>query len=187
MSDVMSSPNEASALDIVIRRPTEADVPGLASHFSEMQTHYKRPVSDAAAIKAAALACKPPVNTFDPHVLIAVAGDNVVGSLVMNLPHSPAAELTLSLSDPADLDVAQAARRSGVGRLLVKKAAQRLRAAEGFSSLEWTTDSSNAAARKLYETRGARQMDRTYFNERRGDSERRGGGRLGGHDRRSRG
>jgi hypothetical protein len=39
----------------------------------------------------------------------------------------------------------------------------------------------------LYETCGARQMDRTYFNERRGDSERRGGGRLGGHDRRSRG
>jgi GNAT superfamily N-acetyltransferase len=184
MSDVMSSPNHASALDIVIRRPTEADVPGLASHFSEMQTHYKRPVSDAAAIKAAALACKPPVNTFDPHVLIAVAGDNVVGSLVMNVTF-PAAELTLSLYI-RDLYVAQAARRSGVGRLLVK-AAQRLRAAEGFSSLEWTTDSSNAAARKLYETCGARQMDRTYFNERRGDSERRGGGRLGGNDRRSRG
>jgi hypothetical protein len=34
MSDVMSSPNQASALDIVIRRPTEADVQGLASHFS---------------------------------------------------------------------------------------------------------------------------------------------------------
>lgn len=184
MSDVMSSPDQASALDIVIRRPTEADVQGLAAHFSEMQTHYKRPVSDASAIKAAALACKPPVNTFDPHVLIAVAGDSVVGSLVMNVTF-PAAELTLSLYI-RDLYVAQAARRSGVGRLLVK-AAQRLRAAEGFSSLEWTTDSSNAAARKLYETCGARQMDRTYFNERRGDSERRGGARLAGNDRRSRG
>jgi GNAT superfamily N-acetyltransferase len=184
MSDVMSCPDQLSTLDIVIRRPTKADVQGLARHFSEMQSHYKRPVSDAAAVKAAALACKPPVNTFDPHVLIAAAGDNVVGSLVMNVTF-PAAELTLSLYI-RDLYVAQAARRSGVGRMLVK-AAQRLRATEGFSALEWTTDSSNAAARKLYETCGARQMDRTYFNERRSDSERRGGSRPGGNDRRSRG
>ena len=89
-------------------------------HFSEMQSHYKRPVSDAAAIQAATLACKPPVNTFDPHVIIAVAGDNIVGSLVMNVTF-PAAELTLSLYI-RDLYVAQAARRSGVGRLLVKAA-----------------------------------------------------------------
>jgi GNAT superfamily N-acetyltransferase len=187
-SDVMSSPDQVSAKvsarDIGVRRPTEADILSLARHFSEMQSHYKRPVSDAAAVKAAALACKPPVHTFDPHVLIGVSGDTVVGSLVMNVTF-PAAELTLSLYI-RDLYVAQAARRSGVGRMLVK-AAQRLRAAEGFSSLEWTTDSSNAAARKLYETCGARQMDRTYFNERRGDSERRGGARPGVAERRFRG
>jgi GNAT superfamily N-acetyltransferase len=153
------------AQDIVIRRPSEADIPALAEHFSEMQAHYDRPVPDAAAVKAAALACRPAVNTFDPRVLIAVAGDTVVGSVVMNVTF-PASELTLSLYI-RDLYVAKSARRSGVGRMLVK-AATELRASEGFSALEWTTDSSNAAARKLYETCGARQMDRTYFNERRG-------------------
>ena len=176
MDAAADSLDRLSTRDIVIRRPTQADVHGLAMHFSEMQSHYQRPVSDAAAIRAATLACKAPVNTFDPHVLVAVVGDVIVGSLVMNVTF-PASELTLSLYI-RDLYVAQKARRTGVGRMLVK-AATRLRAAEGFSALEWTTDSSNAAARRLYETVGARQMDRTYFNERRGDSDRRGGARPG--------
>jgi ribosomal protein S18 acetylase RimI-like enzyme len=159
--------NEAEALQpkITIRRPREDDLAGLAAHFSEMQAHYGQPVSDAVALKAAILACTPPVNTFDPRVLVAVAGEAVVGSIVMNVTF-PAAELSLSLYI-RDLYVAKAARRHGVGRMLVK-AANSLRASEGFSALEWTTDSSNAAARRLYESCGARQLNRTYFNERRG-------------------
>ena len=157
--------DRACTQDIVVRCPTEADISGLAMLFSEMQSHYKRPVSDAAAVRAAALACRPPANTFDPRVLIAVAGNAVVGSVVMNVTF-PAAELTLSLYI-RDLYVGKMARRGGVGRMLVKAATQ-LRAREGFSALEWTTDSTNASARRLYEACGARQMDRTYFNERRG-------------------
>ena len=38
-----------------------------------------------AAATAATLACRPPVNTFDPRVLIALVGDDVVGSIVMNV------------------------------------------------------------------------------------------------------
>ena len=151
--------------DIVIRPPAESDTPALAAHFSEMQTHYSCPVPDAVAMKAAALACRPVAATFDPRVLIALAGSTVIGSVVMNVTF-PAHALTLSLYI-RDLYVAKSARRRGVGRMLVE-AANRLRASEGFSALEWTTDSSNAAARKLYEACGARQMDRTYFNERRG-------------------
>jgi GNAT superfamily N-acetyltransferase len=150
---------------IVVRRPCEADIPNLAAHFSEMQAHYGQPVPDAVALKAAVLACKPPVHTFDPRVLVAVKGEIVVGSIVMNVTF-PASELSLSLYI-RDLYVAKAARRHGVGRMLVK-AANALRASEGFSALEWTTDSANAAARQLYESCGARQMNRTYFNERRG-------------------
>ena len=178
-----STSDHVLAQDIVIRRPAEADIPALAAHLSEMQAHYDRPVSDAVAMKAAALACRPAVNTFDPRVLIAVAGDTVVGSVVMNVTF-PASELTLSLYI-RDLYVARSARRCGVGRMLVKAATQ-LRASEGFSALEWTTDSSNASARKLYEACGARQMDRTYFSERRGTRERRETTRLASAERRRR-
>ena len=150
---------------ITIRQPCEADIPSLAAHFLEMQAHYGQPVPDAVAMKAAALACKPPVHMFDPLVLVAVCDETVVGSIVMNVTF-PAAELSLSLYI-RDLYVAKQARRHGVGQMLVKAATQ-LRASEGFSALEWTTDSANTAARRLYESCGARQMNRTYFNERRG-------------------
>jgi GNAT superfamily N-acetyltransferase len=166
----VGSSDETSAEDIVVRRPSEADIPALAAHFSEMQSHYKQPVSDAAAIKAAGLACKEPASTFDPRVLVALSGDAVIGSLVMNVTF-PAFELSLALQF-RDLYVAKIARRRGMGQILVR-AATRLRAGEGFSALEWTTDSTNTAVRSLYEACGARQMERTYFNERRGPGERR--------------
>ncbi len=152
--------NRGCQEDIVVRRPCDEDVPGLAALFSEMQAHYERPVSYEAALSAAALACRPPVNTFDPRVLIALLGDDVVGSIVMNVTF-PAFELSLSLHI-RDLYVSKSMRRSGVGRLLVKSAA-RLAVNEGFSALEWTTDSANMAARKMYEICGAKQLDRTYY------------------------
>ena len=108
--------------DIVVRRPSEEDVLGLATLFLEMQAHYERPVSYEAAVTAATLACRPPVNTFDPRVLIALVGDDVVGSIVMNVTF-PAFELSLSLHI-RDLYVGRSMRRSGVGRLLVKSAAR---------------------------------------------------------------
>jgi len=153
------------AKDIAVRRPTEADIPGLAAHFSEMQSHYNCPVSDAVAAEAAALLCKPPTSTFDPRVLIAAAGNVVAGSLVMNVTF-PAYALTRALYI-RDLYVAKTMRRHNVGRMLVT-AATHLAVSEGFSAVEWTTDSANKAARKLYESCGARQIDRTYFSERRG-------------------
>jgi ribosomal protein S18 acetylase RimI-like enzyme len=150
---------------IVVRRPSDADIPGLAAHFSEMQSHYKQPVSDEAATVAATLACKPAVSTFDPRVLVALKGGVIVGSLVMNVTF-PATELALALYI-RDLYVAKSARRHGVGQQLLANA-MLLRVSEGFSALEWTTDSSNAAARRLYEACGARKLERTYFSERRG-------------------
>jgi GNAT superfamily N-acetyltransferase len=157
--------DQACPNDIIVRRPTDADIPGLAAHFSEMQSHYNCPVSDAVAAEAAALICQPPTGTFDPRVLIAAAGNAVVGSLVMNVTF-PAYALTKALYI-RDLYVAKRMRRHSVGRLLVTAATQ-LAVSEGFSAVEWTTDSANKAARKLYESCGARQIDRTYFSERRG-------------------
>ena len=39
----------------------------------------------------------------------------------------------------------------------------RLAVNEGFSALEWTTDSANTAARKMYEICGAKHLDRVYY------------------------
>jgi GNAT superfamily N-acetyltransferase len=145
---------------VAVRRPSAADIPGLALVFSEMQCHYGRPVSDATATAAAALACKPPMSTFDPHTLVALAGTELIGSLVMNVTF-PALELTRSLYI-RDLYVAKTMRRHGVGRALVKAAA-RLALSEGFSAVEWTTDADNIAARKMYEACGATWLNRTYY------------------------
>ncbi len=161
LADVETADSEqVSRDDIVIRRPSERDISGLSALFSEMQSHYDRPVSDEAATTAAKLACRPPVSTFDPHVLIALTGGTIVGSIVMNVTF-PAFELTLSLHI-RDLYIATTARRQGVGRMLVKAAA-RLAICEGFSALEWTTDAMNTAARKMYEICGAKLLDRAYY------------------------
>jgi ribosomal protein S18 acetylase RimI-like enzyme len=130
-----------------------------------MQIHYNCPVSEAEALEAATLACKPVIGTFDPRVLVATAGGVIFGSLVMNVTF-PASALTKALYI-RDLYVSKSMRRSGVGRMLVT-AATHLAVTQGFSAVEWTTDSSNKAARKLYESCGVRQIDRTYFSERRG-------------------
>jgi len=146
--------------EIVICRPSAAHVPGLAALLSEMQSHYGRPVPFAAARVAALRACRTPSNEFDPRVLLAVQGDIVVGSIVMNVTF-PAFELSLSLHI-RDLYVAEAARRQGVGRMLVRSAAC-LALTEGYSALEWTTDATNAAARQMYEVCGAKLLDRVYY------------------------
>jgi GNAT superfamily N-acetyltransferase len=146
--------------DIVVRRPSAADICGLALILSEMQCHYGRPVSNTAATAAATLACKAPADLFDPHILVALAGEQLIGSLFMNVTF-PAFELTRSLYI-RDLYVAKAMRRRGVGQALVKAGA-RLALSEGFSALEWTTDSENTAARAMYEACGAQSLSRTYY------------------------
>ena len=73
------------AEDIVVRRPSEADIVGLAAHFSEIRSHYKQPMSDAAVTRTAVLACEIPTGTLDPRVPVALASHEVVGSLVMNV------------------------------------------------------------------------------------------------------
>lgn len=145
---------------IVVRPPRRSDIPGLAALFSEMQRHYRRPVTDEQAMEAARLACTPPVSTFDPRVLLAVSAGEVVGSVVMNVTF-PAYELTRALYI-RDLYVAAAGRRLGVGRALVNAAA-RYTYANGFSALDWTTDAGNEAARAMYESCGARLLGRIYY------------------------
>jgi GNAT superfamily N-acetyltransferase len=153
-------PNLSETLNIDVRGPTQQDIPGLAMLFSEMQRHYRRPVTDQQAFEAATLACRPARATFDPRVLIALVDDAIVGSIVLNVTF-PAFELSRSLYI-RDLYVARSARRTGVGQTLVRAAAQ-LTYSQGFSALDWTTETGNAAARQMYESCGARVLGRTYY------------------------
>ena len=143
-----------------IRHPTSLDVPGVAALFGEMQRHYRRPVTDEQAVNAATLACLPARATFDPRVLIAELEGAIVGSIVLNVTF-PAFELTRALY-VRDLYVARQMRRFGVGQALVKAAAV-LTFKEGFSALDWTTETDNSAARQMYESCGARVLPRTYY------------------------
>jgi GNAT superfamily N-acetyltransferase len=147
-------------IKLLVRAASPSDVSALAAHFSAMQTHYGRPVSDGQARDAAVLACRPPTATFDPHVLLAFSGGRIAGSMVLNVSF-PAFELSRSLYI-RDLYVARDMRRHGVGRALIKAGAC-LALEHGFSALEWTTDAGNFAARQMYTSCGARLLERTYF------------------------
>jgi ribosomal protein S18 acetylase RimI-like enzyme len=146
--------------EVVIRSPTRLDIPALAALFSEMQRHYRRAVTAEQAMQAATLACQPVSATFDPRVLVATMGPVIVGSVVLNVTF-PAFELSRALYI-RDLYVAQSARRNGVGQALVRAAA-RLTYAHGFSALDWTTETNNIDARKMYESCGGRVLPRTYY------------------------
>ena len=146
--------------DVTVRVPTACDIPGLAGLFSEMQRHYRRPVTDQQAVEAATLACQPVRSTFDPRVLLAEVAGTIAGSVVLNVTF-PAFELSRALYI-RDLYVAQSMRRLGVGQALVKAAA-RLTYAQAFSALDWTTETGNAPARQMYESCGARVLPRTYY------------------------
>ena len=125
-----------------------------------MQRHYRRPVTDEQALAAAALACRPVRAEFDPRVLLAKIDGVIAGSIVLNVTF-PAFELTRSLYI-RDLYVAQAMRRNGVGRALVRAAAC-VTYSQGFSALDWTTEATNFAAQQMYESCGARVLARKYY------------------------
>jgi ribosomal protein S18 acetylase RimI-like enzyme len=156
----LGDPSTSETPDVAVRCPTQSDILELAALFSEMQRHYRRPVADKWAIEAATLACQTVGATFDPRTLVATAGKTIIGSIVLNVTF-PAFELSRSLYI-RDLYVALSRRRHGVGRALVLAAA-RLTYAQGFSALDWTTETDNTAARAMYESCGARVLSRTYY------------------------
>lgn len=145
-----------------IRRLERQDVAALATLWAEMQCHYGRPVTDAAATAAASTACNAQRDEgFTPRILVAVAADGSFGgSIVLNVSF-PAYELSRSLYI-RDLYVAAAMRRRGVALAMLKAAAS-LAVAQGFSAIDWTTEADNLNARRLYSGAGARQLPRVYY------------------------
>jgi GNAT superfamily N-acetyltransferase len=145
-----------------IRRLAPQDVTGLAMLWAEMQRHYGKPVTEAAALAAATHACDAHHHEgFEPRILIAQAADgSLAGSIVLNVSF-PANELSRSLYI-RDLYVAAAMRRLGIARAMLRAAAA-LALAQGFSALDWTAEAGNADARSLYSGEGARLLPRVYY------------------------
>jgi GNAT superfamily N-acetyltransferase len=148
------------SLAIEIRMAAAGDAEGFAPLLQEMQAHYQAQVSRAAAIEAATLLCHLPPEGFNPRTLLALADGAIIGSCVLNVM-MPAAELRQSLYI-RDLFVSARTRRRGVGRALVRSAA-RLVVEGGFCALDWTMDTRNDPARRLYVGCEAAPVDRTYF------------------------
>ena len=159
-STVGSTDLAALTSGVNVQAATQQDIPGLAALFSEMQRHYKRPVTNEQALEAATIACRPVRDLFDPRVLLAKFDGAIAGSIVLNVTF-PAYELTRALYI-RDLYVARAMRRRGVGQALVRAAAS-VTYSQGFSALDWTTEGSNFAAQQMYESCGARGLDRKYY------------------------
>lgn len=143
-----------------IRLATPADAPALAALFFEMQGHYGDPVSQEAAAEAARLLCALAPEGFNPRTLLAEVDGAVAGSCVLNVM-MPAARLQRSLYI-RDLYVGAANRRKGVGVSLVR-AALKLVEEGGFCALDWTADSKNRVAIRMYQDNGAQPIERTYF------------------------
>jgi GNAT superfamily N-acetyltransferase len=159
-STVGSTDLPAPSSGIDVQAATQHDIFGLAALFSEMQRHYKRPVTNEQALEAANIACRPVRDLFDPRVLLAKLDGAVAGSIVLNVTF-PAYELTRALYI-RDLYVARAARRCGVAQALVRAAAY-VTYSQGFSALDWTTEGTNFGAQQMYEVCGARVLDRKYY------------------------
>lgn len=147
-------------LAVEIRMATPADAEGFAPLLQEMQGHYHAPVARAASIEAATLLCHLPPEGFNPRTLLAWADGAIIGSCVLNVM-MPAAELRQSLYI-RDLFVSARTRRRGVGSALVRASAQ-LVVEGGFCALDWTMDTRNDPARRLYVGCEALPVDRTYF------------------------
>lgn len=147
-------------MTLKVRAAGPADVEGLASLLAEMQSHYGAPVPMDDAVAAARLLCTLPPEGFNPRTLLAMDEEVAIGSCVLNVM-LPAAELRHSLYI-RDLFVSARSRRRGVGRALVTGAA-RLVKEGGFCALDWTTDSQNLPARRLYDRAGGRVLGRTYY------------------------
>lgn len=147
-------------LPVAVRLATPADTASLAALLFEMQAHYNDPVPMEAAEAAARMLCSLPPEGFNPRTLLAEVDGAVVGSCVLNVM-MPAARLQRSLYI-RDLYVGAANRRKGVGVSLVR-AALRLVEEGGFCALDWTADSRNHIAIRMYRANGAQPIERTYF------------------------
>lgn len=121
----------------------------LYGFWAETPTHHDRPFEQWRELFLDHPASEP------DHQLIAWRGDEVVGAALGRI-------FTGDTGWILQLGVAPSARRRGLGRALLCRAADRLQAAPGVAEVGLSVDATNDAALELYRTAGF-EVDRTYL------------------------
>jgi GNAT superfamily N-acetyltransferase len=141
---------------------TEAD-PGdrlaLAALLAEMGRFYAER-TDAATLGAAAEALTSPAGRAGPFCLIARLNGAPAG-LVSLSGFFPAFDFTWGLL-LKDLYVAEAARGGGAARALMT-GAMRFAQRHGYTRIDWTTDATNARARRFYAGLGVVPAEKIFY------------------------
>jgi len=155
---------------VVPARPTDVRV--IAALTEEMDRFYGATEFEALDTRISqitdAVFGHPPA----AHVLLASNGSRPVGFASYSFLW-PAVGLTKSLY-LKELYVTESARRSGIGRLIMRKLFDVARE-RGCSRVEWTTDRGNPDAQQFYESIGMRENASKIFY-------RLDGGGLGGQE-----
>lgn len=140
---------------ITVTAMVEADIPAVVALAEEMDRFYGVTEFEPAKVRAAQVKamifCDPPA----PHILLARDDERVIGMASYSFLW-PAVGLTQSLF-LKELYVAQAYRRQGVGRLLMRHLFD-LAAKTGSSRVEWMTEQTAADAQAFYASLGHAPM-----------------------------
>ena len=141
-----------------VRRAVATDCARLATLLSDMQAHYGSPDPPGGAAEMARLLTRSGERL--PFALIAEHGDALVGLANLSpVLFGGAFQWELFLKD---LYVTGASRGLGVGRALLVAAA-RTALAEDYCRIDWTTDSANEGAQRLYDRLGVPRQNKRFY------------------------
>jgi ribosomal protein S18 acetylase RimI-like enzyme len=141
-----------------VRRAVAADQAVLARLLSDMQAHYRSPDPPGGAADMARLLTREGEHL--PFALLAER-DGVVLGLATLTPvlYGGAYQWELFLKD---LYVTEQARGLGIGRALLV-AMTRIAVEQNYCRIDWTTDSTNQGAQRLYDRLGVPRHGELFY------------------------
>ncbi|KPM56209.1 hypothetical protein ACG83_08620 [Frankia sp. R43] len=147
-------------MTISVAPATLDDAEDLAALMEELDTYYQAPPVEELAVRVAQIQRLLFGPTPVASVLLARDGARLVGMASYSYLW-PAAGVTHSLF-LKELYVSAAARRRGVGRVLMEHL-RTVAEERGCSRVEWTTDQENTEAQTFYDALGAHVHDGKVF------------------------
>ncbi len=143
---------------MIIRRAKPGDEAAIAALFHEMQHYYESADPEGGADKAAAYVVT--AKGREPFALVAEHEGGLLGfALLAPVFYGTRYQWVLFLKD---LFVGDAARGTGAGTALLQAMA-RLCLDEGYCRIDWTTDSSNVRAQRLYDRLRVPRQDKVFY------------------------